>query len=80
MSESVNKENVAVGIKQSTKALNAGNVEYIIMAEDVERGLLDEILGLCREKGIAVKKTETMKLLGKSVGIDVGAAVVAVLK
>ena len=72
-------KNIAVGVKQSKKAVFAGEVKYLVIAEDVENGVLDDILAEASAKNIEVKKAESMQALGKSAGIDVGAAIVAVL-
>ena len=80
MLNDIKNEKLAVGMKQSKKAVLLNEVKYILAAEDVTEGLLNEIVGECTAKGIEVKKVATMIELGKSVGIDVGSAVVAVLK
>ncbi len=80
MLNGIDKKKMAIGMKQSVKAVAADNVEYLIIAEDVEPGLLDSMLADCAAKNIPVKQIESMAQLGKTVGIDVGCAVVAVLK
>lgn len=80
MLQSIRNEKVAVGIKQSAKAVMTDQVKYIIIAEDVKPGLADAVLTECDKRNIEVKRVPSMIALGKSVGIDVGSAMVAVLK
>ena len=80
MLENIRNEKLAIGIKQSLKAVVAGDVKHLIVAKDAQSGILEEILSECSQKEIEVRHAETMAQLGKSAGIDVGSAVVAVLK
>ena len=78
--ENIKDEKLAIGIKQSLKAVATSDVKHLIVAKDAQSGILEEILSECSQKGIEVRYAETMAQLGKSSGIDVGSAVVAVLK
>lgn len=80
MLSGIDKKKMAIGMKQSVKAVAADNVEYLVTADNVELGLLDGLLADCKAKNIPVKQMESMAQLGRTVGIDVGCAVVAVLK
>ena len=79
MLDSIKNEKLAIGVKQSAKAIALGEVKYLVVAKDVEPGILDGIMKECSSKNIEVRDVETMAMLGKSVGIDVGSSVVAVL-
>ena len=80
MLSGIDKKRLAIGMKQSVKAVASDNVECLVIAKDVEPGLLDNLLADCTSKGVPVKQADSMTQLGKCVGIDVGSAVVAVLK
>ena len=62
-----------IGVKQSLKAVRAGEARCVYFAEDADPMLLDPIRELC---GAA----ESMAVLGQACGIDVGAAVVVLLE
>ncbi len=70
---------VLVGTKQTTKALREGRVSKVYLAEDVDSYLADKIGAACDEAGVPAERTGTMAELGKAAGIEVGAAVVAIL-
>jgi len=71
---------IAIGIKQSKKAVASEDAKYVIVAKDAENSVLSGLLAECTAKGIEVQEAESMLDLGKSAGIDVGSSVVAVLK
>jgi large subunit ribosomal protein L7A len=68
-----------VGIKQLKKALAEGRIQKVFAADDADPKLLQPILEQCREKNIPVEQVPTMAQLGKACGIEVGAAVAALL-
>jgi len=80
MIDSIRKEKIAIGVRQSIKAVLADEVQYLFIAEDTEPGVLDNILEESKKRNIEVRAVESMAILGKNVGIDVGSSVVAVLK
>jgi len=69
---------VVIGKKQTMKALKAGQIRELIIAEDADRHILDELLLLAEEARVPIVKVDSMKKLGKACGIDVGAATVAI--
>jgi large subunit ribosomal protein L7A len=69
---------VVIGKKQTMKALKAGQIRELIIAEDADRHILDELLLLAEETRVPIVKVDSMKKLGKACGIDVGAATVAI--
>lgn len=68
-----------VGIKQTLRALEKGNVFRVYIAKDAEMHVLRPIVEQCRNKGIELLEIQTMTELGKACGIEVGAAVAALL-
>jgi len=68
-----------VGIKQTLRALEKGNVFRVYIAKDAEMHVLRPIVEQCRNKGIELLEVQTMIELGKACGIEVGAAVAALL-
>ena len=74
------KKNLRIGFKQVLRALSAGRVRKVFLAEDCE----DKIKLPVEEKAagfsVPVFYTKTMKELGSLCGIDVGASCAVVLE
>lgn len=68
-----------VGSKQTSKAIEKGSVRAVYIARDADPRVVDSIIKTCDEKGIPVEYTDSMAELGKSCGIEIGAASAAVL-
>lgn len=73
-------KNVLIGTKQTKKAIMQGNVEEVIIARDADQQLIDPIVALCKNQGVTVSFVDSMKMLGKICGIQVGAAMAALHK
>lgn len=69
-----------VGMKQTLKALQTGNVTEVFLARDVDDYIAVKIQEQCSKSGIAVVMVDSMKELGEACGIQVGAATAAILK
>lgn len=69
-----------IGIKQSKKAIRDGAAAEVYVALDAEKRVVGPIYELCSETEIPVNEITTMAELGDAAGIDVGAAVVTVLR
>lgn len=72
-------QKVVVGIKQTTRSLEKGEVRSVYLAQDADEKLLRPIRELCAARQIEIKEVPTMTELGKACGIKVGSAVAAVL-
>ncbi|MDL2259167.1 ribosomal L7Ae/L30e/S12e/Gadd45 family protein [Eubacteriales bacterium OttesenSCG-928-K08] len=72
--------NIVIGTKQALKAMQAGALEYIYVAEDVEPYLKNKLITAGQEFGVQIRPAPSMKELGAQCGIDVGAACVGVPK
>lgn len=75
-----NKQHYVIGLKQTLKALNKDQVTSLIIAEDVEVHLMTRVLSQINHKNISISFFESKQALGKYVGINVNATVVALLK
>jgi large subunit ribosomal protein L7A len=71
---------VLVGTNQTMKALNDNRVMEVFLAKDADKRILDSIIQLCQEREVAYEYVDSMKELGKACGIQVNAAVAAILK
>ena len=69
-----------VGVKQSKKAIRDGNERAVFAADDAEQRVIRPIRELCCELNVPLNEVPTMVELGDAAGIDVGAAVVTLLK
>lgn len=78
--EKVNQaKHVVVGTKQTLKELEGGMVSEVYIAKDADQKVTAKVIQLCDKSGISVNYVDSMRKLGKAAGIDVGAAVVALI-
>ena len=70
---------VVVGSKQLKKALRAGTVQQVFLAENADPAVTEPLEDLCSELHIQITWVRTMAELGRKCGIEVGAAAAAVL-
>ncbi len=71
--------NVIVGTKQTIKALKNGEVKEIVVADDADSRIIYKVVQTAKDLQVNVTQVDSMKKLGKACGIDVGAAVVAII-
>ncbi len=67
-----------IGTKQTVKAIRAGIVTEVIIAQDAEEKVIAPVLEETELHGIQVTHVESREKLGHACGIQVGAAVVAI--
>lgn len=79
MLEELKTPNKLVGIKQLRKALDAGGVRKVFIAENADPYLTAPLEERCISLNIPVEPVPTMKQLGVACGITVPAAVAAIL-
>ena len=75
----LSKMNVVVGAKQLKKAVNAGRVRCVFLAENADPAVTEPLEVLCRDNHIQINWVSRMEDLGRACGIEVGAAAAAVL-
>lgn len=69
-----------VGVKQTQKVIREGAAVCVYIAQDAENRVTHPVYELCIQTETPVQEVASMQELGSAVGIDVGAAVVAVLR
>jgi large subunit ribosomal protein L7A len=70
-----------VGLKQTLRAMQQGKVKMVYVADDIEEHVLRKISDACRETNVSLTRLElSQRELGSFCQIEVGAAVVALLK
>ena len=75
----LSRESLAVGAKQLKKAVRAGNVRCVYLAENADPALTQPLAELCADNQIQITWVSSMEALGSACGIEVGAAAAAVL-
>ena len=80
MLELIRNSKKTVGLKQSSKAIQNDTVKTCILAKDAEEKVTRRVKELCEKKSIEIIYIDDMKKLGRTCNIDVGAAVVCILK
>ncbi|CAM4077179.1 50S ribosomal protein L7ae-like protein [Mesobacillus thioparans] len=79
--EKVAKANkIIVGSKQTVRALKAGEVMELVIAEDADAKVTADLVRIASEMNTAISYVDSMKKLGKACGIAVGASAVAITK
>ncbi|MNZ80800.1 Ribosome-associated protein L7Ae-like protein [compost metagenome] len=68
-----------VGAKQTMKMLEQNRAIEIYVAQDADPQMTQKIIHLCERTGVPYKWFETMDSLGETCGIDVGAAMAALV-
>ena len=74
------RDRVIVGVKQLRKALAAGRVQKVYLAENADPAITDPVALSCGQIGVPVVWIRSMNELGHACGIDVGAATAAVVE
>ncbi|MHB8927281.1 MAG: ribosomal L7Ae/L30e/S12e/Gadd45 family protein [Bacillota bacterium] len=69
-----------IGTKQTLKAIDKGKAKTVFVALDADEKVVREVLWGCQEKSIPVVRAESMAVLGKACGIEVGAASAAIVE
>ncbi|MBP3305124.1 MAG: ribosomal L7Ae/L30e/S12e/Gadd45 family protein [Oscillospiraceae bacterium] len=75
----LSEERFVVGAKQLKKAVKAGRVRYVFLAENADPAVTEPLENLCAANHIRITWIRSMAELGRACGIEVGAAAAAVL-
>ena len=68
-----------IGLKQTKKALRDGRAKRVYLSMDADIRLRETIVSLCNESDVSIVEVPTMDDLGHACGIQVGAAVAAIV-
>ncbi len=80
MDKNAKKPTVTVGYNQVMRSVIAKNAEIVYVAADTDSDMLAHIRSKCAEKGVKTEFVKSKAELGKIAGIEVPAAVMAILK
>jgi len=75
----LSRQKIVVGAKQLRKALKAGTVRQVYLAENADPVITEPLAQMCRESNVDVSWVRSMTELGKACGIEVGTAAAAVI-
>ena len=75
----LSRQKLAVGAKQLRKAVRAGTVRCVYLAENADPAMTQPLAELCADNQIQITWVASMETLGSACGIEVGAAAAAVL-
>ena len=75
-----NSPNKFVGLKQVLRGITDGTVWCVILSSDCEEFIKKAVREAARGKDVSFKRGPTMADLGKAAKIEVGAAVVGLLR
>lgn len=80
MTQRLNCDDKVVGLKQVKRAISVSQAHTVFIAEDADKEITDDVLKFCKDKDIQIVHVDNMDKLGKACGIDINAAVAALLK
>ncbi len=69
-----------VGVNQSIKAIKKGIADYVYIAIDAEKHVIQDLENMCSENNIEIKYIDTMKKLGRMFNVQVKVAAVTIIK
>ena len=75
----LSEKQIVVGARQLRKAVKAGRVRYVFLAENADPAVTEPLEALCTANHIQITWVPSMAELGRVCGIEVGAAAAAVL-
>ncbi|MEC9488559.1 MAG: ribosomal L7Ae/L30e/S12e/Gadd45 family protein [Halanaerobium sp.] len=75
-----NTDKKVVGLRQTLKAIDLEQVEEVYLARDCDSHIFHQVERKAHARGIPVRVIPNMKGLGKACGIEVSAAVAALIK
>lgn len=76
----IQAKSVVIGTKQTVRALKSNLIQEVIIADDADIYLTGRVVETAKEVEVPITYVDSMKMLGKACGIDVGAATVAIKK
>ena len=74
----IQAKSVIIGTKQTIRALKNHLIQEVIIAKDADPCLTARVVETATELNVPITYVDSMKMLGKACGIDVGAATVAI--
>jgi large subunit ribosomal protein L7A len=76
--EQLRQKTKTIGLKQTLRLVETDAATCVYIARDADERVVGKLRDMCVLKGVEVIPAESMKLLGKACGIEVGAAVAGI--
>lgn len=76
----INAASKAVGTRQVLRGLKAGTVKRVYVANDADTYLFQQVVRAAEEAGVPAVRVESMKDLGRALGLDVSCAAAAIAR
>ena len=70
---------IVVGSKQLRKAIQNGRAQFVYLAKNADPAITEPLEEMCSKSNIQITWVRSMAELGRSCGIEVGAAAAAVV-
>lgn len=67
------------GLRQTERAVEREEAKRVFVARDANPMMLEKLRVLCEERDVPVEEGHTMRELGATLGLDVGAAAAALI-
>lgn len=80
MQQSLDTQHCVIGTRQVMRALEQRTLARAMLAQDADQALKDKLTAALERAEVPYTWTDSMKQLGQQCGINVGAAVVGLLK
>lgn len=80
MQQILDTQACVIGTRQVMRALEQRTLARAMLAQDADQALQDKLAAALEQAGVPYEWTDSMKELGRRCGINVGAAVVGILK
>ena len=80
MQQILDTQACVIGTRQVMRALEQRTLARAMLAQDADKALQDKLTAALEQAGVPCEWTASMKELGTQCGINVGAAVVGILK
>ncbi|WP_099191121.1 ribosomal L7Ae/L30e/S12e/Gadd45 family protein [Tepidibacter mesophilus] len=78
--QSLRNEKKVIGTKQASRALKENKAKLVFIAQDAEKHVTKRVEELSKQNNVEIIYVDFMEELGRICNIQVGAAIVAVLK
>jgi len=72
------KSKLIIGMKQTLRSLNNGEVAEVYVAEDADNSVIEPVIDLAEELNIPCHRVPSMKKLGIACGIEVGTSTASI--
>lgn len=75
-----NQSKLIIGVKQTLKAIQNGEISEVFVADDAEQHITQKVAKTAHTLDIPCLRVDSKEKLGKACGIDVDASTVAIKK